>query len=190
MTVVNQDVPRVRGAHQSGRRADPDRLGLRVQRGSGVERRPSSACTSATSRATSASGGASRRAWSSSMDPTFKGNGMAFDVDGRLIVCEHVSSCHHPLPRRRLPRDGLLPPRRRVPQQPERPRRPGPRRQHLLHRPGLRPLERLDRLRARPAARLQGRVPRAARGGRGASSSSTGTSSSSPTGCASRRTSR
>jgi gluconolactonase len=26
------------------------------------------------------------------MDPTFKGNGMAFDVEGRLIVCEHVTS--------------------------------------------------------------------------------------------------
>jgi gluconolactonase len=26
------------------------------------------------------------------MYPTFKGNGMAFDVEGRLIVCEHVSS--------------------------------------------------------------------------------------------------
>jgi gluconolactonase len=26
------------------------------------------------------------------MSPTFKGNGMAFDVEGRLIVCEHVSS--------------------------------------------------------------------------------------------------
>jgi gluconolactonase len=26
------------------------------------------------------------------MAPTFKGNGMAFDVEGRLIVCEHVSS--------------------------------------------------------------------------------------------------
>jgi gluconolactonase len=26
------------------------------------------------------------------MAPTFKGNGMAFDVRGRLIVCEHVSS--------------------------------------------------------------------------------------------------
>jgi gluconolactonase len=26
------------------------------------------------------------------MAPTFKGNGMAFDRDGRLIVCEHVSS--------------------------------------------------------------------------------------------------
>ena len=24
--------------------------------------------------------------------PTFKGNGMAYDVEGRLIVCEHVSS--------------------------------------------------------------------------------------------------
>jgi gluconolactonase len=26
------------------------------------------------------------------MEPTFKGNGMAFDVEGRLIVCEHVTS--------------------------------------------------------------------------------------------------
>jgi len=26
------------------------------------------------------------------MEPTFKANGMAFDVDGRLIVCEHVTS--------------------------------------------------------------------------------------------------
>jgi gluconolactonase len=26
------------------------------------------------------------------MEPTFKGNGMAFDVEGRLIVCEHVNS--------------------------------------------------------------------------------------------------
>src|ERR671913_426026 len=24
--------------------------------------------------------------------PTFKGNGMAYDIEGRLIVCEHVSS--------------------------------------------------------------------------------------------------
>jgi gluconolactonase len=26
------------------------------------------------------------------MFPTFKGNGMAYDVEGRLIVCEHVNS--------------------------------------------------------------------------------------------------
>jgi gluconolactonase len=26
------------------------------------------------------------------MEPTFKGNGMAFDIEGRLIVCEHVTS--------------------------------------------------------------------------------------------------
>ncbi|HSB86149.1 MAG TPA: SMP-30/gluconolactonase/LRE family protein, partial [Ilumatobacteraceae bacterium] len=26
-------------------------------------------------------------------EPTFKGNGMAYDVDGSLLVCEQVSSC-------------------------------------------------------------------------------------------------
>src|SRR5687767_6429803 len=25
--------------------------------------------------------------------PTFKGNGLAFDIDGSLLVCEQVSSC-------------------------------------------------------------------------------------------------
>ena len=101
------------------------------------------------------------------MYPTFKGNGMAFDVEGRLIVCEHVSSSitrfhadgfhetvcfHHGGVYLNSPND-LVAPR--------------PRRLHLLHRPRLRPLERLDRLRAGAAARLQGRVPRAARGRRG-----------------------
>ena len=41
-----------------------------------------------------AAGGMERVAW-----PTFKGNGMAYDVDGTLLVCEQVSSCltriHH-----------------------------------------------------------------------------------------------
>ena len=55
----------------------------------------------------------------------------------------------HPLPRRRLPRDGVLPPRRRVPQQPQRSREPQARRLHLLHRSRLRALERLDRQQAR-----------------------------------------
>src|SRR5258706_13583210 len=26
-------------------------------------------------------------------EPTFKGNGMAYDIDGSLLVCEQVSSC-------------------------------------------------------------------------------------------------
>ena len=34
------------------------------------------------------SSGMERVAW-----PTFKGNGMAYDVDGSLLVCEQVSSC-------------------------------------------------------------------------------------------------
>ncbi len=92
--------------------------------------------------------------------PTFKGNGMAIDMDGSLLVCEQVSSCLV-----RFKRSGerelvCLPLRREVPEQPERRRRPGSRRQHLLHRSRLRPLERLDRLRAQPRpARLQGSVP-------------------------------
>ena len=84
--------------------------------------------------------------------PTFKGNGMAYDVDGSLLVCEQVSSCRDPDPadgRRELvawhyegvylnsPNDVVV---------------ASPRRQHLLHRPRLRALERLDRLQARVRA--------------------------------------
>ena len=79
------------------------------------------------------------------MDPTFKGNGMAFDIEGRLIVCEHVSSSVT-----RFHADGfhetvcfhhkgvyLNSPNDLVGEQPGR--------KHLLHRSRLRTVERLDR---------------------------------------------
>ncbi len=57
------------------------------------------------------------------MYPTFKGNGMAFDIEGRLIVCEHVSSSVT-----RFHADGFRETvcfhhERRLPQQPQRSRR-------------------------------------------------------------------
>jgi len=61
------------------------------------------------------------------MEPTFKGNGMAFDIEGRLIVCEARHEFGHPLPRRRLSRNRVLPSQGRLPQQPQRPRRQQPR---------------------------------------------------------------
>ncbi len=70
--------------------------------------------------------------------PTFKGNGMAYELDGSLLVCEQVSSCLVRIRSRRHSRDRRLPLPGPVPQQPQRRRRAGARRQHLLHRSRLR----------------------------------------------------
>ena len=93
--------------------------------------------------------------------PTFKGNGMAYELDGSLLVCEQVSSCLVRIRVDGTSRDRRLPLPGPVPQQPQRRRRAGARRQHLLHRSRLRPLERLDRLQARFVRDFKGvyRVP-------------------------------
>ena len=124
--------------------------------------RASRRCTSATSPATLGGDGRRRPAWSCVARPTFKGNGLAFDVDGSLLVCEQVSSCLTANPTRRPARARRLALPGRLPEQPQRRRRAGRRRQHLLHRSRLRAVERLDRVQARVRPRVQGRLPGAA----------------------------
>ena len=84
-----------------------------------------------------------------------------------------------------------VPPRRALPQQPQRHRRARRRRRDLLHRPRLRPLERLDRPGAQPRARLPRRLPHPARAATARRAArAPRTSSTSPTASASRPTSR
>ena len=124
------------------------------------------------------------------MYPTFKANGMAFDIEGRLIVCEHVSSSIS-----RFHADGF-------------------RETVCFHHGGVYLNSPNDLVASSrdgsiyftdpdygrwndwigserdAAARLQGCVPRRPRRWRGATRRRAATSSSSPTVCASRRTSR
>ena len=48
--------------------------------------------SSATCPATSAAGGTRATGFTEVANPSNKGNGMTFDLDGRLVVCEHVTS--------------------------------------------------------------------------------------------------
>ena len=93
--------------------------------------------------------------------PARKCNGMTYDHDLNLLVCEHVTS---QLVRERpdgRARDPRLPPRGQVPEQPER-RDRALGRDDLLLRPVVRPHAGL-RHRARARARLPGRLPHSAR---------------------------
>ena len=93
-------------------------------------------------------------------NPSNKGNGMTWDLDGRLIVCEHVTSSvvrMDPDGTGSGSRDARDPPRRTRAQQPQR-RRREVRRRDLLHRPHLRAHARV-RHRARAGPRLPGRLP-------------------------------
>ena len=119
------------------------------------------------------------------MRPANKCNGMTYDADLNLVICEHATSSLV-----RLAPDGrrevlASPLRGQGAQQPER-RLRALRRHHLL----LRPVVRADaalRRRAPARARMAGGVPRVA--GRASSTSpSTSASSTSRTGCASRPT--
>ena len=93
-------------------------------------------------------------------NPSNKGNGMTLDHDGRLLVCEHVTSSVV-----RMDPDGTGGGREVLAthyegqraQQPQR-RRGQERRRDLLHRPDLRAHARL-RDRARAGPRLPGRLP-------------------------------
>ena len=122
-------------------------------------------------------------------NPSNKGNGMTFDLEGRLVVCEHVTSsrrAHGPRRHRQRPRGPRLALRRQGAQQPER-RRRQERRRDLLHRPDLRAHARLRRSSASRTS-----TSRASTASRPAAAtrSSSPTTSPSPTACASRPTSR
>ena len=87
-------------ADRPRRDPDADRQRLPVQRGPGLGCRRESALLfhdipgDARWRWTRAGG------MQVDLTPTFKGNGMALDNDGHLLVCEQVSSVPRPLPRR------------------------------------------------------------------------------------------
>jgi len=118
------------------------------------------------------------------MRPANKCNGMTYDAELNLVICEHATSSLVRLVAGRPPRGPRLALRGQGAQQPER-RLRALRRHHLLHRPVVRADAALRR-RAPARARLAGGLPGVA--GRQLTSPSTSASSTSRTGCASRPT--
>ena len=85
---VKPGLPRARRRGRRGRAAGHR---VHVHRGADLEPRRAS-CSSATCPATSAAAGTADGGVTEVANPTNKGNGMTLDHDGRLIVCEHVTS--------------------------------------------------------------------------------------------------
>ena len=138
---------------------------------------------SPTCRATCAAAG-TRRGRREVMRPSNKCNGMTYDAELNLIVCEHATSIAGARTARRAARGAGLAFRRAGAQQPERRLRPV-RRRDLFLRPLVRPHAGLRRRAAAPA-RLPGRLSRSAGRRRRRNCWSTAICSISRTACASR----